>query len=125
MVLSMIPKMENSSRLFDTCVSLLNGRQDIPENTCSSILTDYAHFERVDDALGMLETMKQNGIELRWKSLVCFLFFRNRHVSPLIDLANKKKDIQIMEHIDLILSQSSLKVNQSVRSKELLFCFFS
>lgn len=27
-----------------------------------------------------------------------------------------------MEHVDRILSQSSLKVNQSVRSKELLFC---
>ena len=66
----MIPKMENTSGLFDTCVSLLNGRQDIPENTCSSILTDYAHFERVEDAFEMLKTMKQNGIELRLKSLV-------------------------------------------------------
>lgn len=110
LVLSMIPKMENTSGLFETCVSLLNGRQDIPENTCSSILTDFAHFDRVEDAFEMLKTMKQNGIELR-----------NRHVSPLIDLANKNKDTQIMEHVDRILSQSSLKVNQSVRSKELLF----
>lgn len=53
------------------------------------------------------------------------LYLRNRHVSPLIDLANKKKDTEIMEHVDRILSQSSLKVNQSVRSKELLFCSFS
>lgn len=50
------------------------------------------------------------------------LFLRNRHVSPLIDLANKKKDMEIMDRIDTILSHSSLKVNQSVRSKELLFC---
>ena len=62
----MIPKIENSSGLFDSCISLLSKRQDIPENTCSSILTDYTHFERTGEALKMLETMKQNGIELRW-----------------------------------------------------------
>ena len=66
----MIPKIENSSDLFDKCLNLLMERQDIPENTCSCILTDYTHFERAEEALNLLETMKRNGIELRLKSLM-------------------------------------------------------
>ena len=66
--------------------------------------------------------------ETKWDrtevEVIDMIYNRNRHISPLIDLANKKKDTKIMEHIDLVLSQSSLQVNQSVRSKELFFCFY-
>lgn len=66
MVLAMIPKLENSSDLFDSIVRQLKVQENIPENMCSCILANYAYFERSNDALELLKEMQEKGIALRY-----------------------------------------------------------
>lgn len=66
MVLAMIPKLENSSDLFDSIVSQLKVQENIPENMCSCILANYAYFGRSTDALELLKEMQERGIALRY-----------------------------------------------------------
>lgn len=67
MVLAMIPKLDNSANLFDSLVSQLKAQENMPENMCSCILSNYAYFGRSDDALELLKEMKEKGIALRYR----------------------------------------------------------
>ena len=66
MVLAMIPKLDNSSDLFDSIVSQLKVQKNIPENMCSCILANYAYSGRSTDALELLKEMQEKGIALRY-----------------------------------------------------------
>ena len=66
MVLAMIPKLDNSSSLFNSLVSQLKVQKNLPENMCSCILANYAYFGRSNDALEFLKEMQDKGIALRY-----------------------------------------------------------
>ena len=63
LILSSIPKLENSETTFEYIVSELENCDDIPENTC--LISNYSYFKKADKALEYVRQMKQHGFPVK------------------------------------------------------------
>lgn len=65
LILSSIPKLENSETTFEYIVSELKNRDDIPENAYTCLISNYSYFKKADKALEYVKQMKQHSFPVK------------------------------------------------------------
>lgn len=122
-ILSTVSDIPNSSSIFYDWANQVKQISSVPENACSCILSTCANYGNKEEAMEWVHRLQQEGIPLRY---ICFLSItsRNRHVVPLLQLAQKTNDSDLIDFINQLVSSSPLDLNQKARKESILYCWY-
>ncbi|KNB42698.1 hypothetical protein JH06_4734 [Blastocystis sp. subtype 4] len=82
----------------------------VPENACSCVLSICASYGNKQEAMEWVHRLQHEGIPLR-----------NRHVVPLLQLAQKTNDSELIDVVNQLVSSSPLDLNQKARKESILY----